>query len=100
MTIKLYNRVVERSKDKRLDYQLKEIYDMTEMVEVRVFYDGTVEIKGTDSNHATQHLYITHGSKSGEMYICKKDEVDYYKKQLLKEIIKRQQENIDCIMDR
>lgn len=67
---------------------------MNEMVKVRVFYDGTVEIEDTDSNHATQHLYITHGSKSGEMYICKKDEVDYYKKQLLKEIIKRQQEKI------
>ena len=45
---------------------------MNEMVEVRVFYDGTVEIEDTDSNHATQHLYVTRKDKSGELYICKK----------------------------
>lgn len=67
---------------------------MNEMVEVRVFYDGTVEIEDTDSNHATQHLYVTRKDKSGEMYICKKDKVDYYKKRLVKGIIKKQQEKV------
>ena len=67
---------------------------MTEMVEVRVFYDGTVEVEPTDSCHATQHLYITYGNKSGQMYYCKKDKADYYKKRLVKEIIKRQKEKV------
>lgn len=67
---------------------------MTEMVEVRVFYDGTVEVEPTDSCHATQHLYITYGNKSGQSYYCKKDKVDYYKKRLVKEMIKRQKEKV------
>lgn len=67
---------------------------MSSMVEVRVFYDGTVEIKPTDSNHATQHLYCSIKGKDGELYICKKDKVDYYKKRLVKGIIKKQQEKV------
>ena len=67
---------------------------MSSMVKVKVFYDGTYEVEDTDSNHATQHLYITHGNNSGQMYICKKDKVDYYKKRLVKEIIKRQREKV------
>ena len=67
---------------------------MNEMVEVRVFYDGIVEVEPTDSCHATQHLYITYGNKSGQMYYCKKDKADYYKKRLVKEVIKRQKEKV------
>ena len=69
---------------------------MTEMVEVRVFYDGTVEIEDTDSNHATQHLYITRKDKSGEMYICEKDKVNEYKELLITQMKRLKKNKINC----
>ena len=73
---------------------------MREMVEVRVFYDGTVEIEDTDSNYVTQHLYITRKDKSGEMYICEKDKVNEYKELLITQMIKKQIEKVKKEQDK
>lgn len=67
---------------------------MREMSEVIVYYDGTWEIKDLDCNHTTQHLYCTIKGKSGECYYCRKGKEEYYKKKLVKSIIKKQEEKV------
>ena len=67
---------------------------MKEMSEVIVYYDGTWEIKDLDCNYATQHLYCTIKGKSGECYHCPKGKEEYYKKRLVKSIIKKQEEKV------
>ena len=67
---------------------------MREMSEVIVYYDGTYEIKDLDYNYATQHLYCTIKGKSGECYHCLKGREEYYKKRLVKSIIRKQEEKV------
>ena len=67
---------------------------MREMSQVIVYYDGTWEIKDLDCNYATQHLYCTIKGKSGECYHCLKGREEYYKKRLVKSIIRKQEEKV------
>ena len=67
---------------------------MSSIVKVKVFYDGTWEIEDLDCNYATQHLYCTIKGKSGECYHCLKGKEEYYKKRLVKSIIKKQEEKV------
>lgn len=67
---------------------------MREMSKVIVYYDGTWEIEDLDCHYATQHLYCIIKGKSGECYYCLKGKEEYYKKRLVKSIIKKQEEKV------
>lgn len=67
---------------------------MNEMVTVTALYNGQIFVEETEPNMAIQHLYCYRNGMNGEAYVCKKEMVDYYKKRLVKEAIKRQQEKI------
>lgn len=73
---------------------------MREMIKVIVYYDGTWDIENLDGNYATQHLYCTIKGKSGECYHCLKGKEEYYKKKLVKNIIKKQEEKVKEAQER
>ena len=55
---------------------------MSNMVKVKVFYDGTYEVEEVNDNAATQHLYIAEKGKFGEAMICEKEDIEKYKNEL------------------
>mgnify|MGYP006972645942 FL=1 len=62
---------------------------MSNMVKVKVFYDGTCEIEEANDNAATQHLYIAEKGKFGEVYVCPKEYVKKYKNILICTMIRK-----------
>lgn len=58
---------------------------MREMVEVRLWEDGTYEVEDTEPHFATQKLYSYDGKlgRNGKAYICKKEKWKYYLMKLL-----------------
>lgn len=62
---------------------------MSNMVKVKVFYDGTYEIEEANNNAATQHLYIAEKGKFGEMIICSKEKMNHYKDDLCVKIMNK-----------
>lgn len=68
---------------------------MQEMVEVIVYEDGTYEIEEIGlCNRATQHGYTVRKGRSGEYYYCPKEAEEYYKKKLVKNMIRNQAEKV------
>lgn len=68
---------------------------MREMIKVIVYYDGTWEVENVGlCNYATQHGYTIRKGKSGEYYYCPKRKEEYYKKKLVKDILKSQKEKV------
>lgn len=43
---------------------------MSNMVKVKVFYDGSYETEEINDNAATQYLYVFEKGKLGEIIIC------------------------------
>lgn len=62
---------------------------MSNMVKVKVFYDGTYEIEEANGNAATQHLYIAEKGKFGEAIICSKEKMNHYKDDLCVKIMNK-----------
>ena len=60
---------------------------MSNMVKVKVFYDGAYEIEEVNNNAETQHLYIAEKGKFGEAMICEKEDVEKYKNELVYKMI-------------
>ena len=60
---------------------------MSNMIKVKVFYDGTYKIEEVNNNAATQHLYIAEKGKFGEMMICEKEDIKKYKDELVYRMI-------------
>ena len=60
---------------------------MSNMVKVKVFYDGTYKIEKAKESAFTQHLYVSEDGEFGEMYVCSKEEVEKYKNKLINDIV-------------
>lgn len=60
---------------------------MSNMVKVKVFYDGTYKIEKAKENVLTQHLYVSENGEFGEMYVCSEEEVEKYKNKLINDIV-------------
>ena len=60
---------------------------MSNMVKVKVFYDGTYEVEEAKESALTQHLYVSEAGEFGEMYVCSKEEVEKYKNKLINDIV-------------
>lgn len=60
---------------------------MSNMVKVKVFYDGTYKIEKAKESAMMQHSYISESGEFGEMYVCSKEEVEKYKNKLINDIV-------------
>lgn len=60
---------------------------MSNMVKVKVFYDGTCEIEEANDNATMQHLYVFEKGKVGEGIICPQEAIDNCKNDLCTKII-------------
>lgn len=67
---------------------------MSNMVKVKVFYDGTCEIEEVNDNAATQHLYIAEKGKFGEAMICENEDIEKYKNELVYGMIEKHSREI------
>ena len=57
---------------------------MSNMVKVKVFYDGTYKIEKAKESAMVQHLYISEDGEFGEMYVCSQEEVEIYKNKFIR----------------
>lgn len=60
---------------------------MSNMVKVKVFYDGTYEVEEVNDNAAMQHLYVFEKGKVGEAIICPQEAINNCKNDLCTKII-------------
>lgn len=67
---------------------------MSNMVKVKVFYDGTYEVEEANNNAATQHLYIAEKGKFGEAYVCSKEDAEKCKNLLVRDISRKNSHKI------
>lgn len=67
---------------------------MSNMVKVKVFYDGTYEVEEANNNAATQHLYIAEKGKFGEAYVCSKEYAEKCKNLLVRDISRKNSHKI------
>ena len=54
-----------------------------EMVKVLLYENGDVEIKSTESNQATQHMFFRNEKGCGDVYFCKKGMETFYLKRMI-----------------